>query len=120
MRECLEAWSSESADQLYESRFAAAATGRDAFDMESVLRKAAARLHAQATAMLNLGFEGALEAVVVTNVTRQVPFKNGFPKLKPCCALEVAPDDEHRKGGPFRCAPGGDAVLPADYKIQER
>ena len=110
-----------SADELYDARFAEAATGRDAGELQPMLRKAAARLHAQATALAKQGFEGALDGVTVANNTRQVPFRNGFPKLKPCCAMLAVPDKEQQRGKPYICAPGGEALLPADYKyIGER
>ena len=105
-----------SADGLYDARFAAGDSGRG--DVSAELRRAAERLRAQAVALLQLGFEGALDAITVANATGTVPFRTGFPKPPPCCALEAVPDDhaEARRGRPFRCAPGGDATLPADYK----
>ena len=105
-----------SAAELYEARFAEAAAGRDAGELQPLLRKAAAQLHAQATAMVTLGFEGALDNVTVANSTRHVPFRNGFPKLPPCCALQAVPEKQQQRGRPYVCAPGGEATLPADYK----
>ena len=102
--------------ELYEARFAEAASGRDAGELQPMLRKAAARLHAQATALVRLGFEAALDGVTVANNTRQVPFRNGFPKLPPCCVMQAVPEKEQQRGKPYVCAPGGEAQLPADYK----
>ena len=106
------------ATQLYEARFAAAAgggpSGRD--EVAKALLAAATRLQAQASSLLSLGFEGALDAVVSVNATGKVPFRNGYAKLPPCCALQVVPEAEARRGCPYSCAPGGEATLPADYK----
>jgi hypothetical protein len=106
-----------SAAELYETRFAAAAGGGGKNDVEVALRLAAERLQTQAAALVTLGFEGALEAVNAVNTTGQVPLRNGFPKPPPCCAMEaVPPEEQAQRGRPYRCAPGGDATLPADYK----
>ena len=110
LRECLAEWSAMSAGELYEARFAQAAAGRDKSELQPLMRQAAARLHAQATAMVTLGFEGALHAVTVANSTRRVPFRSGFPKQPPCCALQAVPEREQLPGKPFICAPGGGAV----------
>lgn len=109
-----------SAAELYETRFAAAAgggAGNKTRGVEAELRLAAERLQTQAAALAALGFEGALEAVTAANTTGTVPLRNGFPKPPPCCAMEaVPPDEQAQRGRPYRCAPGGDALLPADYK----
>ena len=116
VRACLTQWSSMSVAELYDAHFAEAAAGRDAGELQPLLRKAAAWLHLQATALATLGFENALDNVTVANSTRQVPLRNGFPKLPPCCALRVVPEKDKQHSRPYECAPGGEATLPADYK----
>ena len=106
-----------SADALYEARFAAAAERNDGVAHD--LRIAAQRLQAQAAALQAIGFEGALEATISVNSSRMVPLRSGFPKPPLCCALEAVPEKEAQRGRPYRCAPGGDTPLPADYKYPE-
>jgi hypothetical protein len=71
---------------------------------------ASMRLQAQAVALRERGFEGALLATRHKNTSSFTPTLSGYPRPPPCCALSVVERGDPNK--PFACAPGAEAAVP--------